>query len=287
MLFATYRVTHKTSYCYEGTARGLINELRLTPRVFRDQTVLSHRILTTPETTLHESVDPFGNRVLTAYCAEPVEEFCIFVETVIRLNRLPIERTALGSLYGKEIVQDRAFRDLHYLYIMPTQLCHTTPFLSEWIGDEWDRALDMLSFLETLNKRVYSFFDYQPGVTNVETGTEELGALRMGVCQDYAHWMLAALRMIGVPCRYVSGYLFSDPHPEEQAYVGGQAMHAWVDVLVAKDVWLGFDPTNQCMAGERHIYLGVGRDYEDITPIKGVYQGALKSMALDLGIYRL
>lgn len=283
---ALYRVAHKTSYLYEGKARDLINELRLTPRVFEGQRVLAHSMNTSPEATIHRSTDPFGNNVVTVYVAQPTEEFRIHSESTILVQRQIVDEGATGSWFGKDVFSNASFRDHYFLYIMPTALCHTTAFLREWASDAWNDAIDLYSFLHVLNDMVYAFFEYRQGVTDVETGTEELADLRTGVCQDYAHWMLAALRMIGVPCRYVSGYLFSDPNPDERAYVGGQAMHAWIDVLVAENQWVGFDPTNQCMAGDRHIYLGVGRDYRDITPIRGVYRGALQTMSLDLSIHK-
>lgn len=280
---AIYRVTHQTRYFYEGSARDLVNEVRLSPGDFPSQSVRSHRIFTDPVTPLHSTRDAFGNRVVTMYFRGALESLMIGAESAIVVSRATPQRSGV-EYFTKAAFATPEFRDQYFLYLMPTHLCQHAPDLRDWIGADWSEASDTLSFLQIVTERVYEFFSYQPGSTSVETTTADLVRLRTGVCQDYAHWMLSVLRMLGIPCRYVSGYLFSDQTEQGTAYVGGQAMHAWVDVLVGPDTWMGFDPTNCCRVGHQHIYVAVGRDYRDIAPIRGVFKGRQRSMTLDLKI---
>ncbi|MCY0901257.1 MAG: transglutaminase family protein [Firmicutes bacterium] len=280
---AIYRVTHQTRYFYEGSARDLVNEVRLSPGDFPGQSVRSHRVVTDPVTSLHSTRDAFGNRVVTMYFRGALESLMIGADSVIAVSKAAPQESKLAP-FSKETFADPAFRDQHFLYLMPTHLCQHAPALRDWICADWTESSDTLSFLQRVTEKVYRFFDYRPGSTSVETTTADLVALRAGVCQDYAHWMLSVLRMMGIPCRYVSGYLFSDQTEQGTAYVGAQAMHAWVDVLVGPDTWMGFDPTNCCRVGHQHIYVAVGRDYRDIAPIRGVFKGKQRSMTLDLKI---
>src|SRR6185436_12992783 len=123
---------------------------------------------------------------------------------------------------------------------------------------------------QVLSKYVYDNFEYRKGVTTVETGAGEIWKLKAGVCQDFAHILLVMLRNVGVPARYVSGYIC----PKDQELRGEGATHAWVEVCVPSYGWIGLDPTNNCIASDRHVRLAIGRHFTDCTPVKGTYKGS-------------
>lgn len=143
--------------------------------------------------------------------------------------------------------------------------------------------------LNALNGYLFQHLRYRPGVTDCATTVTEFLATREGVCQDFAHLMISICRAAGLPTRYVSGYIETDPVPgasEERAapeLIGATASHAWVEVFSPEGIWVGFDPTNNILEGERHIQIGIGRDYEDVPPLKGVYKGTY-SQALNVQV---
>ncbi|MEM6823123.1 MAG: transglutaminase family protein, partial [Verrucomicrobiota bacterium] len=126
-----------------------------------------------------------------------------------------------------------------------------------------------------LNRWIFENFEYQSGSTDLSTPIRDVVMKRRGVCQDFSHLMLAILRSNGIPCRYVSGYIEpNDPTKTGSKLVGAAASHAWVEVYLPGGFWWGLDPTNNQVAGERHVMVAVGRDYEDVTPMRGTYKGA-------------
>jgi transglutaminase-like putative cysteine protease len=145
---------------------------------------------------------------------------------------------------------------------------------------------DFTTSLYGLNRHVFENLKYTPGATDVTTSVAEVLSHKEGVCQDFAHLMIAICRMAGIPARYVSGYIETDPAPEG-ALVGATASHAWVEVLAPNGYWVGFDPTNNILEGERHVQIGVGRDYLDVPPMKGTYKGTNRqTLSVDVRVRR-
>jgi transglutaminase-like putative cysteine protease len=137
------------------------------------------------------------------------------------------------------------------------------------------RRDDPLSFLRELNVAVYNWFEYAPKSTRVDSPIDHAIAARKGVCQDFAHIMITLVRMLRIPCRYVSGYLYHGAGDQDRSADG--ATHAWVEALLPNLGWIGFDPTNALIASDRHIRTAIGRDYSDVPPTKGIYRGATES----------
>ena len=131
----------------------------------------------------------------------------------------------------------------------------------------------LLEAVAALNERIFTEFEFKPGFTDVSTPVAEVLKERAGVCQDFAHLMIAALRSLGLPARYVSGYLETLPPPGKPKLVGADASHAWISVFVPGQGWADFDPTNNLRPGERHIVTALGRDYADVAPLRGVTTG--------------
>ena len=132
------------------------------------------------------------------------------------------------------------------------------------------KSVSVFVAVQQLNKYVYENFSYIKGITSIETTLDEVWKLKAGVCQDFAHMLLVILRLLNVPARYVSGYIC----PKGQELRGEGATHAWVEAYIPFHGWLGFDPTNNCIANDRHVRLAVGRNFSDCTPVKGTYKGS-------------
>ena len=137
------------------------------------------------------------------------------------------------------------------------------------------RRDDPLSFLRELNSAIYEWFEYVPKATRVDSPIDHAIEARQGVCQDFAHIMIALVRHVRIPCRYVSGYVYPRSETHDRSPEG--ATHAWVEALLPGFGWVGFDPTNNLIAGERHIRTAIGRDYADVPPTKGIFKGKSES----------
>ena len=176
-------------------------------------------------------------------------------------------------------------RDELHEYLAPTPHATWTDEIAKWAADVASSTETVAELAVAIKAAVGEQLDYEPGVTQVGTTVAEVFDHGRGVCQDYAHLALAAYRSLGIGARYVSGYLYAaqpasgaSPTAEEEIEV---STHAWVEVHVPRHGWWGLDPTNQLITGERHVKIGHGRDYEDVTPLRGVYHGAAESGGLE------
>jgi transglutaminase-like putative cysteine protease len=160
--------------------------------------------------------------------------------------------------------------------LMPSHFATPSELLYELAHElaVWRRA-DPLTALRDLNGAIYRTFDYSPKTTRVDSPIDEALHLRQGVCQDFAHIMITLARHLQIPCRYVSGYLYQQGRSQERST--NDAMHAWVEAYLPELGWVGFDPTNNMLADERHVRVAVGRDYADVPPTRGVFRGKAES----------
>jgi transglutaminase-like putative cysteine protease len=160
--------------------------------------------------------------------------------------------------------------------LLPSEFAEPTPILLELANKlEVQRRDDPLSLLRELNQRLYDYFDYVPKSTKVDSPIDEAILSRQGVCQDFAHVMIALVRSLRIPCRYVSGYLYRRAQDHDRSVV--DATHAWVEAFLPPLGWVGFDPTNCLLAGDRHIRTAIGRDYADVPPTRGIFRGKTAS----------
>ena len=261
-------VTHRTTFHYSGQVGDSQNTLHLEPRDFRTQRTLRSLIRVLPATRLHRFTDLFQN--ITHQFELPQPHNRLVVESRIRVENNH-EKLTPGALNVK---YPEAFRfwatEESWQYLQESRHVSKHPDIwraaIECIDDNpciHDQALAIMSWV---NRE----FTYAPGATDVNTHLEEAFALRRGVCQDYAHVMIGMCRSIGIPARYVSGYLYNDP---KDHLIGDQASHAWVEVHLPHAGWVGYDPTNNTLADERFVKIAVGRDYQDVSPIQGGYTG--------------
>ncbi len=277
-----YRVRHRTEYLYATPADACHNVLRLTPRTFDGQTCLEHRLEVDPApTTLHDYPDYFGNQVRSFAIYAPHAQLTIASESLVEVART--EAAALDDSEPWEeaarllrTTNDAATVDaLEYIFDSP--YIRVSERLREMAASHFEDKAPILSAAFALTRMIYEEFQFDSTATTIDTSTEDVLDRRRGVCQDFAHLQIGCLRSLGLACRYVSGYLRTDPAPGHARLEGADASHAWVSVYSPRQGWVDFDPTNGCLADERHITIGWGRDFHDISPVKGVVLGGGKS----------
>ncbi len=261
-------VTHRTTFDYASPVTQSVNTLHLEPRTFPYQKTLGALIRVIPATRLRRFTDLFQN--ITHHFELPAAHSRLEIESRIRVHNLPLDigpasREATLGEYGDPTIRERIW-----------------PYLQEsrWVSrhpEVWRQAVDVTEGFAAVYDKAYALmtwiyreFRYVPGATTVNTHLEEAFALKHGVCQDFSHVMLGMCRSIGIPARYASGYLYNGP---KDTLVGTQASHAWTEVYLPAAGWIGFDPTNNTLADERYVKIAVGRDYEDVAPVRGNYCG--------------
>ncbi len=271
-----FSVTHRTEYAYRAPASESFAELRVWPRNTRTQTVLQRQLILDPKVPVDHYVDYFGNHV--EFFSIPFRHQKLAVEATAEVQTFPTpdlsELLAVTVGEARQIFRSQTFTLFDFL-----QSSETVP-LGEVLRPLKRRPLGpgatLGEVLHELNGWIHHEFAYQPGVTDISTPLAKVVKQRSGVCQDFAHLMLAILRTIGLPARYVSGYIeHYDPEKTDARLVGAAASHAWVEVFLPGGEWYGLDPTNNQPAGERHVVTAVGRDYHDVAPMRGTYKGML------------
>jgi transglutaminase-like putative cysteine protease len=270
-----YSIRHVTRFRYSAPVRESVMELRMQPRSEGPQTLRSFQISTNPRAQLYAYTDHLGNAVYHFNLLREHEELRIEAQATVEIiHRAPwpevLDPLEWSRYNGFNLSDD------HFDMLEPSKFARPSPELLSFmkIADLEKPAVDPLSALKTLQRGIYDSFDYEPGVTEVNSPIEVALEQRRGVCQDYAHIMTAVARIWGVPCRYVSGYLY---HKGSRDRSAANATHAWVEAYLPSLGWVGFDPTNNIMAGERHVRAAVGRDYADVPPTRGTYKGGADS----------
>ena len=266
-----YQIRHVSRYEYAVPARECVMLLCLQPLANAGQKLVRFAIETSPPGALSSETDPFGNtrHVLSVHPEHGSLEIAA-QSTVIPPCFKPLPPD-LGADAWKEI---DAWRDAfpHWDYSHPSAMAYPSPALTEFTSkNAIARGNDPLRDLILLSDTLHSVFEYTPGSTSAASPIEEILRSGKGVCQDYAHVMIAVARTWGVPARYVSGYLYVSGSADGQAW--SNATHAWVECLLPELGWVGFDPTNRSLADERHVRIATGRDYLDVSPTRGVRQG--------------
>jgi transglutaminase-like putative cysteine protease len=269
------RVTHETRFEYDAPARASYNELRLTPRTEARQTALETKIVTLPTAPQYTYLDYWGTSVVAFNVDRAHEKLSIVGSGLIDTQQAddPEDGTWTEVEDASLTMADQLS---HKLYTAPNaELMDLAASLRT------DRPLETAT---RIFEHAHNSLNYERGVTTVHTSANEAFADGGGVCQDFAHLALAMTKTVGLPSRYVSGYLHPDPDASIGEEITGES-HAWVEVWTGK--WWGFDPTNAIAVGERHIAVGRGRDYSDVPPVKGIYAGnAVHTMRATVRITR-
>ncbi|MGE0449354.1 MAG: transglutaminase N-terminal domain-containing protein [Vicinamibacterales bacterium] len=270
-----YRVVHATTYRYEGPVSQCQSEVRLTPRRLPWQTVLSSTIETTPVPAwIGERTDYFGNIVNRFGILERHDRFVTVATSEVRLApRPPVDDGAAPWAPwedARHTIATRATAEALQAaeYSFDSPYVTVTPELEQFARPSFDAGRPLIDAVADLSRRIHAEFIYAPATTKIDTPLLETLFSKRGVCQDFSHVMIGALRSLGLAARYVSGYLRSGADT-----VGAEASHAWVGVYVPGAGWVDFDPTNDVRPDVGHVTIGWGRDYGDVTPIKGVALG--------------
>jgi transglutaminase-like putative cysteine protease len=256
-------VVHTTKVTYSGAARASYNECRMTPPTMPRQTALATSVRTGSNVPIWSYRDYFGTTVSSFDIQEPHEELLVKASATVQTSAAP---PAPVPLPWTEL-RERAAESYVLEYLRETR--RTTM-------DDDVVAEAASEIIKWLREKV----SYVPGSTGVQTSAQEAWDAGQGVCQDMAHISVALLRAAGLPARYVSGYLHPDPKAEPGAAVAGQS-HAWAEYWTGD--WVACDPTNLAAVGERHVVIGRGRDYADVSPLKGIYSGA-PSVAMEVTV---
>src|SRR6266446_4432297 len=267
-----YQATHVTRYRYEAPVSQSLNEARLTPRTLPGQTLYESRIHMNPEPAVLEyRKDYFGNDVTTFAVFRTHANFSATVTSVVDVQGPParIVPDIPWEATRDQIAQqpDPALLEA-YEFVFDSPYVPWAPELADYARPSFAPGRPLVDAVTELSHRIHTEFRYQPQSTSIDMPLLEVLGNRRGVCQDFAHVMIGALRSLRLPARYVSGYLRSGA-----AYQGADASHAWVSVFLPGTGWLDFDPTNDLRPSDGHVTLGWGRDYGDVTPVKGIALG--------------
>ncbi|MDB5234080.1 MAG: hypothetical protein JWR44_1073, partial [Hymenobacter sp.] len=271
----SYSLKHVTRYTYATEVIDCANKVMLYPlederlKVTRHEVCISHDSHHRQPTPIDTYIDCFGNKVGVFTVLQP--HTVMVIESTADLTTSPI------LFPMDEEPAEMQWEDLRSRQHDPTIIDFlvqedfpSLPDLCNALDKIVDKREKPLKNALVLSEYVYGNFEYRQGVTNVETPAEEIWKLKAGVCQDFAHMLQAMLRVVGIPARYVSGYVC--PKPEEEVR-GTGATHAWVEAYIPFYGWLGLDPTNNCIVNDGHIRVAVGRNFHDCTPVKGTYKG--------------
>lgn len=264
-----FHIRHRTRYRYSEPARESASRLILYPISDAGQEVLKYQLSITGDPLLAAYTDHFGNKVQTFTLTEPHRELLIESEfTVITHERTLPEETLSTQNAWQELAQ--TVNKLEFLDFTSQEHFNALPELEQVINAERHKDGSPYRVAMDFCRYIYTHFNYIKGVTTVESTLDEIWKLKAGVCQDFAHILLAMLRTTGIPARYVSGYIC----PNKNGMRGIGATHAWVEAWLPGYGWLGIDPTNNCVANEQHVRLALGRNFNDCSPVKGVYKGS-------------
>lgn len=274
------KVVHTTGYMYEAPVVQSYNEARLTPRGDRRQNVVVSRVETNPATRAYRYTDYWGTEVTSFDLHAPHTELKVVASSVVETSD-EIEPITTGT--WQDLKADNLL-DRYTEFLEPTRY---TPRNRELLAKarELKKGLTPSEAVLAASQWVWEQLKYQAGSTGVHSSAVDAWHERKGVCQDFAHLSLVLLRGMGIPARYVSGYLHTKKDGAPRETVRGES-HAWIEAWTGG--WWGYDPTNAMPVGPRHVWVALGRDYADVAPLKGIYSGgAATALEVTVDITRL
>ena len=270
-----YWVRHITTYAYDQPVDLAAHLLHLKPRALPGQRVIHARIRCQPAPDhATETHDHFGNAATRIFIAAPHQHFEVTAEALVEVNFAPPPPPETTQPWDMVADQAQRGRDEATEYLHPSAHAPALAEAADFARPCFPPGRPVLAALLHLNERIATEFRFQAGVTSISTPVEEVLRLRRGVCQDFTHLMIAALRSLGLPARYMSGYIRTRPLPGQERRRGADQSHAWVGAwLGERDGWVGLDPTNGIMVRDEHVVIAWGRDFADISPLRGVILG--------------
>jgi transglutaminase-like putative cysteine protease len=271
-----YRVQHTTRYAYGTPVELAAHMVHLRPRPRPWQTVISERIITDPSPARRrDALDHFGNHVTWLFLDLPHADFEVTAESVVEVN-CPAPPAADATLPWEDVVQatrtHQGWQAVEFRFGTP--MSPIDPACKDYVSKSFTPNRPVLDALLDLNTRFYTEFRFRSGVTTISTPVSQVIARKEGVCQDFSHAMISGLRGIGIPARYTSGYIRTKPPPGQTKRQGADQSHAWVGCWLGPEHgWVDLDPTNGIVVKDEHVLLGWGRDFSDVSPVRGVILG--------------
>ncbi|MDR2690482.1 MAG: transglutaminase family protein [Azoarcus sp.] len=277
-----YLIRHDTRYRYDqpvGESRQIV---RLTPRALPRQRCLSHALEIRPQPRRSENfIDGFGNHACSLHFEHEHDELFVRAESLIELSPPPPRELAASPAW-EEASEQLAYRagrtfDSELLeacgFLFESRHVRVKREFADYAYADFLPGAPLLLGAERLMRRIHDEFTYDTTATDISTPVTEVFDKRRGVCQDFAHLMLSCLRSLGLAARYVSGYILTHPPQGKTRLIGADATHAWISVFCPGMGWVDFDPTNAQIPSLEHVTLGWGRDFSDVSPLRGVILG--------------
>ncbi len=285
-----YRVTHETRYQYEQPVDHCHNQAYMLPRDTHVQSCIFSSVVVSPDAcTAQERIDAFGNRAYDFSILKPHDSLRIVAtsEVTIETNPLDIlayEKQSCGQVREQLFYSssDETISASDFLFASP--LIPYVESIAEFARPLFFTQNDFLDAVKQLNQKIYAEFEYDPEFSEISTPLSEVLKHRRGVCQDFTQLAICCLRAMGFPARYVSGYIESANDGTGNELVGAHASHSWFSVYVPNQGWFDFDPTNNQVPAQQHIVTAWGRDYSDVSPLKGTISGGGDSHTLEVDV---
>lgn len=274
-----YDLSHRTSYAYASPVDLAWHALHLRARSLPFQTVLSSEIVSAPRAAeVRETIDHFGNAVTYLALKETHDNFIVEVRSRIDVAFPAIADPALSPSW--ESVRDALWNDGFPEPVDAHEFVHRSPLIAghpellDYALPSFAAGRPIVEAVVDLTHRIKHDFAYDPGATDISTPLLKVLSLRRGVCQDFAHVQIGCLRSLGLAARYVSGYIRTRPRPGQESLRGADASHAWVSAWCGPEFgWVDVDPTNDMVVSDQHVLLAWGRDFSDVSPVRGVILG--------------
>ena len=285
-----YIVCHSTRYQYGLSVSNCYNVAYVLPRnTLRQQVDLIEIKILPTATTQNTRTDCYGNKFLQFSIEQDHNELELSIKSIITVQDNIINiNLDFGSpcSYVKYLLENSKTIECVNAreFMLDSPMVQSQAYLAEYAVSAFSDERPFLSAVMALTQKIYNDFTYDPGFSDVATPLADVFKHKRGVCQDFAHLAIGCLRSLGYPARYVSGYLETVPMPGTEKLIGADATHAWFAVYSPGEGWFEFDPTNNTVAGEQHITTAWGRDYSDVTPLKGVIFGGGHSPQLCVSV---
>ncbi len=283
-----YRIEHQTGYRYDAPVTRCRNEAHLRPRDTERQTCVTSDLVVDPTpTSWSDRSDFYGNPVAAFVVDGPFTVMTVTATSVVDVvDGDPLPATGPGWSEALDLLTNDLSPDM----LDAREFCFESPLVTtgrvvrEYAEPSFTEGAPLVEAVTALTERIHADFVYDPGFTTVTTPVDEVLRHRRGVCQDFAHLAVGCVRSMGLAARYVSGYLETAPPPGGERLVGADASHAWLSVFVPGWGWLDLDPTNDKIVGPTYVTTAWGRDYADVSPLKGIVFGGGGSHSLDVAV---
>ncbi|MFV8835039.1 transglutaminase family protein [Aquisalimonas sp.] len=286
-----YRITHRTEYHYPQAISRSYNETHLAPRPTPTQQILAHDLTIAPRPDYSsERVDYYGNHVTHFTIQRPHDQLAVTATTDVSLE-VPADPVAgkQGLPWEQAMAETRGGTSAAALgareFLLDSPLVETRPALADYARTSFVPSRRLPEAVHDLMGRIHGDFAYDPAATTISTPLERVFRERRGVCQDFAHLAIACLRGLGIAARYVSGYVETAPEGGGARLIGADASHAWFAAYDPSLGWIAFDPTNNRMPAQQHITTAWGRDYGDVSPLKGVIFGGSQGQRSQVAVH--